>query len=59
MEAQAFADSALRRVLPGLQEAEVRFSIASLFGISPEVRAESCRRALDLPGVPPDLRARL
>ena len=59
VEAQAFADSALRRVLPALQEAEVRFSIASLFGISPEVRAESCRRALDLPGVPPDLRARL
>jgi hypothetical protein len=59
VEAQAFADSALRRVLPALQEAEVRLSIASLFGISPEVRAESCRRALDLPGVPPDLRARL
>jgi AAA ATPase domain len=59
VEAQAFADSALRQVLPALQEAEVRLSIASLFGISPEVRAESCRRALDLPGVPPDLRARL
>jgi DNA-binding CsgD family transcriptional regulator len=58
-EAQAFADSALRQVLPTLQEAQVRLSIASLFGISPEVRAESCRRALDLPGVPPDLRARL
>src|SRR6516164_1388666 len=58
-EAQAFADGALRQVLPAVQEAEVRLSIASLFGISPEVRAESCRRALDLPGVPPDLRARL
>ena len=58
-EATAFADSALRQVLPALQEAEVRLSIASLFSISPEVRAESCRRALDLPGVPPDLRARL
>jgi DNA-binding CsgD family transcriptional regulator len=59
VEAKAFADSALRQVLPVRQEAEVRLSIASLFSISPEVRAESCRRALDLPGVPPDLRARL
>jgi DNA-binding CsgD family transcriptional regulator len=59
VEAKAFADSALRQALPARQEAEVRLSIASLFSISPEVRAESCRRALDLPGVPPDLRARL
>jgi len=58
-EAQAFADGALRQALPVRQEAEVRLSIASLFSISPEVRAESCRRALDLAGVPPDLRARL
>ena len=47
-EAQAFADGALRQALPARQEAEVRLSIASLFSISPEVRAESCRRALDL-----------
>jgi DNA-binding CsgD family transcriptional regulator len=58
-EAQAFADSALRQALPAGQEAEVRLSIASLFSISPEVRAESCRRALDLAGLPPDQRARL
>lgn len=58
-EAQAFADRALRQALPAGQEAEVRLSIASLFSISPEVRAESCRRALDLAGVPPDQRARL
>jgi DNA-binding CsgD family transcriptional regulator len=58
-EAKAFADSALRQALPARQEAEVRLSIASLFSISPEVRAESCRRALDLPGLPADLRARL
>ncbi|HEX6519739.1 MAG TPA: AAA family ATPase [Streptosporangiaceae bacterium] len=58
-EAQAFVDSALRQTLPTAQEAEVRLSIASLFSISPEVRAESCRQALDLPGLPPDLRARL
>jgi len=58
-EAQAFADSALRQALPAQQEAEVRLSIASLFTISPEVRAESCRQALDLAEVPPDQRARL
>src|SRR5208282_3931853 len=58
-EAMAFADGALRRVLPAEQEAEVRLSIATLFSISPDVRAESCRRALALPGLPPDLRARL
>ncbi|MDB5067122.1 MAG: LuxR family transcriptional regulator [Chloroflexi bacterium] len=58
-EATAFADSALREALPAEQEAEVRLSIASLFSISPEVRADSCRRALALAGVPPDLRARL
>jgi len=57
-EAQAFTDGALRQALPTRQEAEVRLSIASLFSISPEVRAESCRRALDLTGVPADLRAR-
>jgi len=56
-EAQAFADGALRQALPALQEAQVRLSIASLFSISPEVRAESCRRALDLAGLPPDLRS--
>ncbi|HEY4462839.1 MAG TPA: AAA family ATPase [Streptosporangiaceae bacterium] len=58
-EAKAFADAALRQALPAGQEAEVRLSIASLFSISPEVRAESCRRALDLAGIPADLRARL
>jgi DNA-binding CsgD family transcriptional regulator len=58
-EARAFADGALRQALPAEQEAQVRLSIASLFSISPDVRAESCRRALALPGLPPDLRARL
>ena len=55
----AFADGALRQVLPAEQEAEVRLSIGTLFSLSPDVRAESCRRALALPGLPPDLRARL
>jgi DNA-binding CsgD family transcriptional regulator len=58
-EAKAFADGALRQALPAGQEAEVRLTIARLFSISPEVRADSCRRALALTGVSPDLRARL
>jgi DNA-binding CsgD family transcriptional regulator len=58
-QATAFADRALHETLPAEQEAEVRLSIANLFSISPEVRAESCRRALALPGLPPSLRARL
>ena len=43
-QAMAFADGALRQVLPAEQEAEVRLSIGTLFSISPDVRAESCRR---------------
>jgi len=58
-EAMAFADGALRHVLLAEQEAEVRLSIANLFSISPDMRAESCRRALALPGLPHDLQARL
>lgn len=57
--ALGFADGALRQALPAEQEAEVRLSIASLFSLSPDVRAESCRRALAPHGLPPDLRARL
>jgi len=45
-EAKAFADTALRDVLPAAQEAEVRLSIAGMFAISPDVRAESGRQAL-------------
>ena len=57
-EAKAFADTALRDVLPAEQEAEVRLSIAGMFAISPDLRAESGRRALALPGLPEELRAR-
>jgi hypothetical protein len=48
-EAKAFADTALRQVLPPEQEAEVRVSIAGMFAIAPDVRAETCRQALALP----------
>jgi DNA-binding CsgD family transcriptional regulator len=58
-DAKTFADTALRHTLPPEQEADVRLSIAGLFAISPEDRADSCRRALALPGLPPDVRARL
>ena len=57
-EAKSFADTALRQVLPAEQEAEVHLSIAGMFAISPDVRAEACRQALALPGLPEHLRAR-
>jgi DNA-binding CsgD family transcriptional regulator len=57
-EAKAFADTALREVLPPQQEAEVRLSIASMIAISHDVRAEAGRQALALPGLGTDLRAR-
>src|SRR5271154_397531 len=57
-EAKAFADGALREVLPAEQEAEVRLGIASMFGISPDLRADAGRRALALPEISTALRAR-
>ncbi|HEY0815632.1 MAG TPA: AAA family ATPase [Pseudonocardia sp.] len=58
-EAEQFADTALHITLPAEQEAEVWFAIARLFSLSAERRAEACRRALKLPGVPLDLQARV
>ncbi len=57
-DAKAFADTALHQVFPAEQEAEVRLSIAGMFALSSDVRAEECRRALALSGLPADLRAR-
>ncbi len=57
-EAKAFADTALHQAFPPEQEAEVRLSIAGMFAISSDVRAEECRQALALPGLPANLRAR-
>jgi DNA-binding CsgD family transcriptional regulator/tetratricopeptide (TPR) repeat protein len=56
-EATAFADTALRHVLPPSQEAEVRLSIAAMFRISPDIRAETGRRALALPGLADGIRS--
>ncbi len=57
-EAKEFADTALRQAFPPEQEAGVRLSIAGMFAISADVRAESCRQALALPALPANLRAR-
>jgi DNA-binding CsgD family transcriptional regulator len=57
-EAKRFADTALRAVLPPEQEAEVRLSIAGMFAISPDVRAEACGQALAFPNLSESLRAR-
>jgi DNA-binding CsgD family transcriptional regulator len=57
-EATAFADTALRQVLPANQEAEVRLSIAEMFRISPDVRADSGRHALALPGLDEGIRSK-
>jgi DNA-binding CsgD family transcriptional regulator/tetratricopeptide (TPR) repeat protein len=56
-EAIAFADAALRDTLPAEQEAQVRLSIAGMFALSPDARAEAGRQALKLPDVSPTLRA--
>ncbi|HEX3488815.1 MAG TPA: LuxR C-terminal-related transcriptional regulator [Streptosporangiaceae bacterium] len=56
-EAKRFADTALRQALLPEQEAEVRLGIASMFSLSPDVRADNARDALALPGLPADLRA--
>jgi DNA-binding CsgD family transcriptional regulator len=57
-EAKTFADTAVRQVLPPEQEAEVHLGIAGMFSISPDSRAEACRQALALPGIPANIRAR-
>jgi DNA-binding CsgD family transcriptional regulator len=58
-EGRQFADSALRQALPAEEEARVRASVASMFDLSPEVRAENARAGLALPSMPADLRAEL
>src|SRR4051794_12441021 len=57
-EAKVFADTSLREALPPDQEAEVRLSIAGMFALSPDVRADAGRQALALPDLSPALHAR-
>ena len=58
-EARDFADHALRQSLPAEQEAEVRLSLAAMFAISADDRAEAARKGLSLTGLQADTRARL
>jgi DNA-binding CsgD family transcriptional regulator len=58
-EARAFADAALRQSLPAEQEAEVRLSLAAMFAISADDRADNAREGLSLTGLSADTRARL
>ena len=56
-EGRQFADTELRQVLPAEEEAQVRFSVASMFDLSPDLRADNARAALALPDLTADLRA--
>jgi DNA-binding CsgD family transcriptional regulator len=58
-EARAFADNALRHSLPAEQEADVRLSLAAMFAISADDRADNARQGLSLTGLSADTRARL
>jgi DNA-binding CsgD family transcriptional regulator len=53
-EGKRFADEALRRTLPAADEARVRLSVATMFDLSPEIRAETARAGLALPGLEDD-----
>jgi DNA-binding CsgD family transcriptional regulator len=55
-EAKAFADNAMREVLPVVQEAQVRLGIAGMWLVSSDVRVHASREALKLTGLPPHLR---
>jgi DNA-binding CsgD family transcriptional regulator/DNA-binding Lrp family transcriptional regulator len=55
-EAKAFADNAMRQVLPVAQEAEVRLGIAWMGAVSLDVRVHTSREALKLAGLPGRLR---
>ncbi len=57
-EATSFADVALSALLPPEQESEVRYGIAGMFSLSPDVRAEAGRKALALSGLASADRAR-
>ena len=54
-EGERFAGAALRRTLPASEEARVRLSVATMFDICPEVRAETARAGLALPGLDTEL----
>src|SRR6202158_2312849 len=55
-EAKAFADNAMRQVLPAAEEAQVRLGIAGMWLVSPDVRVLASREALKLGGLPEQAR---
>jgi DNA-binding CsgD family transcriptional regulator len=55
-EGKAFADNAMREVLPVADEAEVRLGIAGMWLVSPDARVHASREALKLPDLPEHLR---
>jgi len=57
-EATSFARTALTPLLPPAQESEVLFSIAGMFSLSADMRADAGRRALALPDLTRQDRAR-
>jgi DNA-binding CsgD family transcriptional regulator len=58
-EATRFAASSLRQALPAEEEATVRLAVAGIFDLPSDVRADSTRAALALPGLSADTRALL
>ena len=57
-EARALTESTTRQTLPAEREAEVRLSVAGMLALSADVRADAGRKALELEGLSPALRAR-
>jgi len=58
-EARRFADTALRQSLPPEEEARVRWTIAGMFDIAPDIRTDNARRALALPELSAETRGLL
>jgi DNA-binding CsgD family transcriptional regulator len=57
-EAKTFADEHLRAALSVAEESELLLSVASMFALGPDERADANRRALALPGLTSASRAR-
>jgi DNA-binding CsgD family transcriptional regulator len=58
-EGKRVADSALRGSLTAEEEGRVRLSVAGMFTLPPDIRADNARAALALPDLSPDLNASL
>lgn len=57
-EGQAFADEALRDILPAEDEAKVLLSLAGMLSLAPDVRGSMGAHALALPDISAEVRAR-